>query len=314
MQSAGVGLVSFFETQRNSEKDQRKKKALHYVAENLKKGFPLSKTLERSGLLPVFDIPIIESGEKSGNLTRVCDILSKNYELSNQALKTVRGGLTKPFFTFTAALFLPSFPDLFLGKVTLVEYISKNLSIMAVAIIITVVIYRYFMLAYYTLEAARTKHLILSSLPYLSGLERKMVLEKFCSSLSLMLEAGLPILEALALAGKTSADPEIQFASQRIIKNLKSGVSLPKSFASEAIFTEEIKNSILLGNESGKVPHFLGRSASLLKKDINSGIEKISKVIPVIVYCFVIIFVAWTIISFNINRINEIDSIFGTDS
>jgi type II secretory pathway component PulF len=311
MQSAGVGLVSFFQSLRDSEKNQDRKRVLHLIAENLKKGRPLASTLKHSGLLPVFDIPIIESGEKSGTLTRSCDILAKNYELSAEAVKNVRGGLVKPFFVFAAALFIPPFPNLFLGKITLAQYLTRGLGTLAIVTGIFWMIYKLFMASFFSLEAARARHKILLFIPFVRSVTKKMVLEKFCSALSAMLEAGLPLYDALNLAGQTSAEPEILLASERIIRQSRAGVPLPNAFRAESIFTDDIKNSITLGTESGKIPAFLDRSAQALKKDINRGIEKISNSIPIIVYWIVVLFVASTIISFYMDRIKMFDQILG---
>jgi type II secretory pathway component PulF len=312
MQSAGVGLVSFFQSLRDSEKNEDRKRIFNLIAENLKKGRPLASTLKNSGLLPVFDIPIIEGGEKSGTLTRSCDILAKNYEISAEAAKTVRGGLLKPFFVFAAALFLPSFPDLFLGKITLAAYLTKSLGILAVVTFIFWFLYKLFMASYFSLEAARTRHRIMLLIPFVRDVAKKMALEKFCSSLSIMLEAGLPITDAISMAGQASAETEISMASQRIVKKIKAGEPLPRTFKSEKIFTDDIQNTITLGNESGKIPAFLDRSAQSLKKDINRGIEKISKAIPAIIYWIVVLYVAWTIVGFYTDRMKSLNDVIGT--
>lgn len=302
MQSAGVGLVSFFQTIANSEKNPERKKQFQYLIENLKKGRPLAQTLRHTSLLPVYDIPLIESGEKSGTLTRVCDILAKNYQISADSVKSVRAGMTKPLFTFAAALFIPSFPDLFLEKITLRQYLTHSLGTLTVVVLIAIGLYRLFMASYFNIEAARLRHKILLHIPFVRTIAQRMVQEKFCSSLAIMLEAGLPLYDAISLAGQTSAEPEILSASQRIIRLSKAGTPLPKAFQMEAIFSDDIKNSITLGIESGKVPTFLERSAKNLKKDIDAGIDKITKAIPHIVYWAVVLYVAWTIIGFYIVR------------
>lgn len=308
MQNAGIGLVSFFESLRLSENNQDRKRIFTFIIENLKKGQPLADTLRRSGLLPVFDIPIIESGEKSGNLTRVCDILSKNYALSADAAKNVRSNLTKPFVTFALALFLPNFPDVFIGKISMAQYLGRNALILAIVLIVAFSLYNAFMKAYYDLNMARLKHKILSLLPVTSGLSKKMVLEKFCSSLAIMLDAGLPVFDAISLSGQTSADPELHMSSRRIISSLKSGKSLPEAFSYEPLFTSDIQNTIRLGSESGRLPNFLFRSSELLKKDINNLIEKISKMIPVIIYWVATLYVAWTIVGFYVLRMQSLNN------
>lgn len=309
MQSAGVGLVDFFQTISQSEKNEERKKQLRYLVENLKKGRPLASTLKQTGLLPVYDIPLIESGEKSGTLSRVCDILAKKYEQSAEALKHVISGLKKPLFTFAAALFIPPFPDLFTEKITLKQYLVRGFGTLGVVVIIFYVLYRLFMDSFFSLQAARLRHKILLHIPFVRSLAQKSVLETFCSSLAIMLEAGIPIFDAMVLAGQTSAEPEISDATQRIVKASKAGLPLPKAFQKEDIFTDDIKNSITLGNESGKLPMFLERTSKSLKKDVDLKFDNLMKAIPVIVYWLVVLYVLWVIVGFYIARMTTLDQI-----
>lgn len=309
MQSAGVGLVDFFQTQTNSEKNDDRKKQLRFVVENLKKGRPLASTLKQTGLLPVYDIPLIESGEKSGTLTRVCDILTKNYQASAEALKHVMNGLKKPLFTFAAALFIPPFPDLFMEKITLKQYLVRGFGMLGIVLFIFFIAYRLFMDSFFNLQAARLRHKILLFIPFVRSLAKKSVLEKYCSSLSIMLEAGLPIYDALLLAGQTSAEPEISSASQRIVKASKAGTPLPQAFQQEQVFTEDIKSSIALGTASGKIPKFLERSSMNLKKEVDLEFNNITKAIPPIIYWIVVLYVLWVIVGFYIARMTMLDQI-----
>lgn len=309
MQSAGIGLVDFFQTIANSEKNDDRKKKLRFVVENLKKGRPLASTIKQAGLLPVYDIPLIESGEKSGTLTRVCDILAKNYQVSAEALKHVINGLKKPLFTFAAALFIPPFPELFTEKITLKQYLFRGFGSLGLVLLIFYIMYRLFMDSFFNLQAARLRHKILLFIPFVRSLAQKSVLETFCSSLSIMLEAGLPIYDALLLAGQTSAEPEISMAIQRIVKSSKAGMPLPNAFRQEAIFTEDIKNSITLGSASGKIPMFLDRSARSLKKDVDLKFDSLMKAIPVTIYWIVVFYVVWVLVGFYITRMATLDQI-----
>jgi type II secretory pathway component PulF len=309
MQSAGVGLVDFFQTLYNSEKNEDRKKKLRFVVENLKKGRPLASTLKQTGLLPVYDIPLIESGEKSGTLTRVCDILAKNHQMAADSLKHVINGLKKPLFTFAAALFIPPFPDLFTEKITLKQYLVQGFGTLGVVVLIFYFLYRLFMNSFFDLQAARLRHKILLFIPFVRDLAKKSVLETFCSSLAIMLEAGLPIYDALMLAGQTSAEPEISDATQRIVKLSKSGMPLPQAFQKEEVFSDEIKNSVALGTASGKIPMFLDRTAKSLKKDVDMKFHNIMKAIPVTIYWMVVLYVLWVIVGFYIVRMTTLDQI-----
>ena len=165
------------------------------------------------------------------------------------------------------------------------------------------------MRSYFNIKLARIRHNIFVKLPFIGTLTKTMALEKFTSALALMLESGLPIFEALNHAGKSSADINIFNASQRIIQKINSEKTLPQAFQTESVFSDAIKNSILLGTESGKIPGFLQRTSLAIKTEIFDSIEKISKAIPVIIYWFVTFYIAFVIIGTYVDHINELNKV-----
>ncbi len=303
MLDSGVGLIQFIEATQRAEKNSERKKIYTFILIELKKGRSLHSTLRRTDLLPVFDLPIIESGEKSGKLPYIFNILSQNYARSAQAEKKIKAGLTVPFLMFIVSLFVPKFPKLFLGQITLNEYLFTNFSIILFVLFIYFFLYKIFMRSYFDIALARQRHQIFLYLPFLRGITQKMALEKFAASLALMLDAGLPLLEALSLSGQTSPEYQINLACRRIIAEIKSSRSMTNAFQMESIFNDDIINSITMGSESGKLPTFLQRSAELLQVQITTSIEKVSKAIPVLIYWFVVLYVAWSILSLYISNI-----------
>lgn len=311
MMSAGIGLIQHLETVRNTERNDSRRSQLTQIIEHLRRGHSLASALKLYPLLPVFDVPVIESGEKSGKLPHVLDILARNYSLSARAEKKIRDGLMLPLFTFSAAVFLPDFPRLFLGEITGTQYLLKNLTVVGIVIAIFFTIYHLFMRTYYDLELAKTRHKIFLYIPYLRGLTERMALEKFCSSLAIMLEAGLPLFDALNLAGKTSPEPKINLAAHRIIAEVKGGGNLPIAFKKESVFTDEVCNGISMGVESGKLPEFIGRSAQQIKIQIDGSIERISKALPVMIYWCAVLYAAWTILNIYIGNMVQLSIMLG---
>lgn len=307
--SAGISFNSMFSTLQVNEKNLIRKNQLKYIGSQVAAGKSLSDSLKRTGFVPVSDYAIIKAGEKSGTLNLIFENLASHYVQSAQAEKTIRSGMIKPFFILAAALFVPSFPDLFTEKITLTRYLTQSFGVLGVFAGLAFFIHYTYMRSLYDLQMARTRHGVFKMIPVLHGLTKKMVLEKFISGLAMMLNSGLAITDALAEAGQCSADSEIAEASVRIRNRIQAGGSLPQSFQIENVFPAEIQNNILLGNESGKIPDFLKRSANTLKTEIRDTVEKISRALPVIIYWAVTIYVGWTIVGFQRARLKELDSV-----
>ena len=297
MLNAGVGLQKQIETMRTSERDDHRKRQYTHILDQIRQGKSLTQAFRKTQMIPVFDLPIIETGEKSGQLPRVCEILSKSYQLNADAEKKIRRGLNYPFFLFGASVFVPNFPKLFLGTITLPQYLFQCIGTIGIAVVIALVIYNFIMRSYFDLELAKLKYQIFIKIPLLHYIANRSAQERFCRSLAMMLYAGLPILEALSLAGQTSPDGQITLASRRIIAEIKSGKNLPQSFRGESVFNEDIQNSVMIGAESGNIPELLERSADALKKNVDEAIDKITFVLPQVIYWIALIGVAVNIIS-----------------
>ena len=306
--SAGIGFTQLFTTLQSNEKNEARKKKFSFVREQTSKGKSLSDAISRAELVPTSDHSLLKAGETAGSLQLIFENLSKHYAQAAQAEKNIRSGLVKPFFTLAVALFVPSFPDLFLGKITLLNYLLHSLGVLAVVAALVYWLYFLYMQSQYNLSLARTRHRIFLLIPVLSGLSKKTVLEKFVSGLAMMLESGLTMSDAVLEAGRCSADEDLQQASFRIAKRIQTGLPLPQCFQQESIFPAEIQNNILLGNESGKIPAFLSRSGAKLKTEISESVDKISRAVPAAVYWIVTLYVAWTIIGFYRGHLKELDN------
>jgi type IV pilus assembly protein PilC len=307
--SAGISFTQVFQTLQANEKDAAQKAKLNFVREQAAKGKSLAAAIERAALVPTADNSLLRAGETAGNLGLIFENLSKYYAQAAQAEKNIRSGLLKPFLTLAAALFVPSFPDLFLGKITLARYALQSFGILAVVMVVVYALYRVYMMSLYDLNLARLRHQIFSAVPFLSGLSKKAALEKFVSGLAMMLNSGINISEAVLDAGRCSADNAIEQAAARISRRIQSGTPLPQCFQAEPVFPAEIQNNILLGNESGKIPAFLDRSASKLKAEVTESVEKISRAVPLALYWIVTLYVAWTILSFYRGHLKELDNV-----
>lgn len=310
MHSAGINFLSFFESLNSIEKNAPRQLQFRYIIDSLRKGKPLCEALQKTRLVPVFDLPVLQSAEKSGQLLLAFENLSKKYQSGAQAEKTIWTGLMSPFFTLTAALFILPFADFFTGKIAWTGYFLRSFVPLGITIAVVCFFYQINRKAYYDLSLAQKRHNVLLKIPYLSSLSQKIALEKFTISLSFMLDAGLTAFEALEYAGQNSADKNLYKSAKNILQMLKSGNTLAQAFDRNNSFSADVINSIKLGAESGKLPAFLLRTSEKINSEINERIQKLSKLIPLIIYWLVSFYIAWQIIVFYTGHLNQLNKLF----
>lgn len=311
MDDAGLTYLNVFESFKKTEKDPDQIYKIQFMISHLTKNRPLVEGLRYAKYVPVFDIPLIKAAEDSGRLVEVFRILSKKYNEAADSEKQVRGGLIQPGITLIVALFVPSFPDLFLQKITLAAYLKNSLGWLVVIAGGFYGFYYAWMRSFYDLKMAQSLFQVLSYIPFMRGLNQKIALEKFVTGLAMMLDSGMDLFESLNQSARCASDPKIAAAVAQFIPMIKSGVDIAKVFQTEKHFPHELVNAIGLGADSGKLPEFLRVYGQRLNEEINSKIKVLTKVIPVLIYIGVTFYIAYRVVRMYTGHLDEAMKVIG---
>lgn len=304
--SAGISLLAFFETLLEAEKNESQRTKIRSILAGLKQGRSLADSLKPVAFVPLSDGPLIRAAEKSGKLSDIFKKLERKYDLAATAEKEVKQKLYLPGLLFIAATFVPSFPQLFLGSITVTQYfinIGRTMGIMLAALFL---LNYFFQQSYFDRKVAQTWHLIFMRLPFFDKLMNKIALENFCSSFALLLDAGYTAYDALNIAGETSVERRIHVASRRMVAELKSGKTLARVFEMESIFTADVVRSVRLGHEAGELPSYLQQSAKRLQQDIDSSVATICVLLPTVAHWALMLYVAYSLISMHLGNMSQL--------
>jgi type IV pilus assembly protein PilC len=306
LDQAGLTYLKAFEGFKRTEKDPDQIYKIQFMISHIQKNRPLSDGFKFIKYVPAFDIPLIKAAEASGRLVEVFKILSKKYADAVVAEKEIRGQLIQPFITFIVALFVPSFPDLFTNKISLAVYLRNSLGILILVCAAIYTLYRSWMKSFYDLAMARKLYSFFSHVPFFKGLNQKIALHKFASGLGMMLDSGMDLFDSLKQASQCSGDPQLASAIEKFIPMLKQGADLTKAFQTVNYFPGEFVNAVSLGNDSGKLPEFLRNYSQQLQDEIDMKVKVLTKVVPIIIYIVVTVYVASIILKFYTGHLNEV--------
>lgn len=289
---AGLTYLKAFEGFQRTEKDKERFFQYQFMIGHLKGNRPLATGLKFSKLIPVLDVPLLKAAEDSGRLVEILKTLSKKYNDAALAEKEIRSQLIQPYFTFIVALFVPAFPELFAGKISLAVYLRNSMGTLIVVTGIFYGFYEVWMRSFYELKMARLFHLTFYYLPFFNGLMKRVALEKFSSGLAIMLDSGMDLFESLNQSALCSADPHIQSAINQMIPMIRQGVDIGRVFQAHSYFSSDLVNSISMGADSGKLPEFLRRYSETVQDEINVRLKIVTKFIPLTIYFGVAVYVA----------------------
>ena len=133
-----------------------------------------------------------------------------------------------------------------------------------------------------------------------------MAIEKFSSTLAMMLESSIDFFEALKQSGQCSANVAIQEAVDRIIPKVNKGTNLQTAFQNEKVFPDELTTAIDLGSQSGKLPEFLNRYSRSLKEQNQTTIQTMVKFFPLALYWIIIAQIIFSVVTFYRSYLDQI--------
>jgi len=183
------------------------RQALAQTAALLAKGSDLAKAGQSSGLWLPWEARSVRAAAMSGRLEPLYKHLGEHYASRAQLFDRLQSRLIFPFLILTLATFVAPFPALFQGTIGLGGYLLRaagpplllygGLRVLAFA-------YRQQLAR----ETGATWAKLLLAIPVLGGLLARQQRRDGLFGLLLLLESGVPILEALPLAWKRYPWPE----------------------------------------------------------------------------------------------------------
>lgn len=219
---AGLPLVQTVDLVANQCPDKHLATLLHQISEDVTNGWSLSYSLAQRGakVLPVTFRESIRAGEESGDLTSAFARMADYFERMNKTRENVISALTYPAFVIAVAVVVvyiimdkavPAFTNVFasldielpwvtVALIAMSEFFQKY-TLVIVALIALVV----FALRLYgttekggpALARAQLKIPIMGEIVCLSGASQ------FAHTMSTLLTAGMPILQAIEVSGQT---------------------------------------------------------------------------------------------------------------
>jgi len=135
-----------------------------------------------------------------------------------------------------------------------------------------------------TPAGAESKDRFLLSAPLIGPVVLKATISRFARVLGTLIYGGVPILEALEIAG-LSANNQVFLKSARLVEEeVRAGRPIADAMEETGGFPPVLTNMIAVGEETGDLPKMLGRVADSLDFEVDTGMRRIiSLVEPIIV-------------------------------
>ncbi len=276
------------------EKYRRHKKHPLFIdlCDHLKGGSQLSSALKRYP--KTFDqiyLSMVQAAEQSGNLAEVFDQLAGLLYRGQRLKKQILSTLTYPAFLgafcflIVCALFffiIPSMRELLEGRnlhpltqtiLSISKWANENVSFLLTAFLSLPLV------LWLTLRQPKTR-LYLQKLsfevPFLKTVLLHSSLVRFFRSLAMLLNSGVPLLDALALSRKMMNSLLLEQIIEDAEKKIIEGQRLSQALQSQSLLPPLVMRMLALAEETGKMKEAFQNLAAIYEEELEKHLNQLT--------------------------------------
>lgn len=295
--NAGLPLMRTLSILIEQTEDRKLKPALVQVQADVESGSSFSAALARHPrTFPPLMLSIIRVGESGGFLGGAMSAVAENYRREAELQNKIRAALTYPAIVLIIAIVgvlimvtfvVPIFENMFssLGSTLpvptqILVNISRNmwwiLPLIAVLVIAAVLWWR---ANKHTEQVRRVVDPLKLRLPIFGKVATKIAVARFSRNLSMMLDAGVPIIQALSIVGQASNNWKIEQAVRDIQESIRQGRSFAVPLAKTEVFPPMVPQMVAVGEESGTLAEMLASIADFYEDEVETATSQLASVI-----------------------------------
>jgi type II secretory pathway component PulF len=295
--AAGVPLLKALEQLRRHPPSRAWSPALERLLQHLHAGSAVADALRADARWwPAFDHALLDAGERSGRLDDTFKLLADYYAHRALMARQFLSHLAYPALLLHLAVFIFPFARFFISG-DLVAYLKQTLGVLVpVYALVALMIY-----AGQSRHGERWRSLVERALrwvPVLGVARRDLALSRLAAALEALLNAGVNVHEAWALAAHASASP----ALGRLVRSWKgpllSGATPGELVRQSAWFPETFANLYQTGEISGKLDESLRQLQRIYQEQSARRFEELARWLPRAIYLLLVLWIAWRIVNF----------------
>ena len=300
--NAGLPLMRTLAILIEQTDDKRLQPALVQVQADVESGSSFSAALARHPqTFPPLMLSIVKVGEAGGFLGSALGSIADNYQREAELHNKVRAAVTYPAIVLVIAIIgvlvmvtfvVPIFEGMFKGlgsELPLPTQILVTLSnnmwwVLPAIVLIVIAAVIWWRANRHTEQYRRFFDPIKLKMPVFGKLTTKIAVARFARNLSMMLNAGVPIIQALAIVGQASNNWKIEQAVRDVQESIRQGRSFAAPLAKAEVFPAMVPQMVSVGEESGTLVDMLSSIADFYEDEVETATAQLSSTIePILI-------------------------------
>jgi len=297
MFSAGLTIEKAISGLQKDEKHKRFNGVLKTIADDIRKGFSLSEAMsQHPGVFNSLYLALVKAGEVSGSLHIILNELSEYLEKIEDTRRKVQTALVYPIFIliFLSCVvwvmfyfLIPMFNDIYTQygsnlplatqtAVLISDFINENFLQTFIMLIL-------FILSVFLINLSDRGRYFFDSLkiniPIIGRLVTNSIMSKFSRTFSILISAGVPIMDALELSENVTQNAVVEKAIKQTRAMIKEGYSIASAFRKTGVFPSTLLQLTATGEETGEMDSLLTKAAEFYEKLVDSVVSRLTSLV-----------------------------------
>jgi type IV pilus assembly protein PilC len=328
MVSSGMTILRALHVLETQSDNKLLKETLASVRQDVEAGLLLSDALERQSKVfnPLY-VAMVRAGEAGGvleqSMLRIADQLEKDASLRRQ----VRSAMIYPTVIITFAIgvmlalvafLIPVFQGVFKqfgGHLPTLTQFMVGLSglvrhqwyVLIAAVVGTVVLF----IKWKKSKTGRAQwDAFKLRIPLKIGdVVQKVAIARWSRTLSALTSAGVPIMQALDVTGKTAGNAVVERSMDSVIDSVKAGGTMSEPLKHSRVFPPMVAHMVGVGEETGALDSMLSKIADFYEDQVAAAVKALTSILEPVMIMFVGGIVGVIVVSMYLPLFNVYNSI-----
>ena len=321
--ASGMPMLRSLYTLEDQTEDPKIQEAVQTLRLDVEAGSSVAEAMERRPM--VFDPlyrSMVRAGEGSGRLETALEMVAFQLEKLDALRRQIRSAVMYPAFVFgfavlamiaIVAFIVPVFTGIFedlasktpgeSADLPLMSQITVSISdvitgswyiVLPILAVLTVVFFQWKKTerGRHQWDAAKLRMPI-----YIGDIVQKVAIARWSRTFSGTISAGVPILQAIQIAGETSGNAVISSAMDDVYQSVRSGGTIAAPIGKADVFPTMVSHMVSVGEETGQLEHMLGKVADFYEAEVDAKVKALTSLIEPIMIVFVGAVVGFIVIS-----------------
>ncbi|MDO8513803.1 MAG: type II secretion system F family protein [bacterium] len=301
MLKAGVSITQAIEIARQTP-NKSLGRVLEEMSLGLQNGFPLSRMMENyPQVFPSIETGVLRAGEATGKMEIVLNELSAEVATSASFTAKIRGAMVYPIVivcVMIAVIFIvmtkviPSISQIFEEQnlalpiqtqilIALSRFMTQYWYLIIMGIIFLVAGYKVFMISN---TGKKTKSVISINFPVFGTLVREVFYARFNRTFSLLLLAGVPIIESVNILATITTNTIYIDLVLSISKSLEQGLPISSVLKKSKYFPPLMSQLLYVGQQTGDLSGMCDTLAEYYEEEVDNKLKTFTSLLEPFIF------------------------------